>query len=145
MKQLFTFLCLSAAFIPGLSSCQKDFKDKESNAYKILGGWRPQKYIVRYTDFNGGAIVSERTTFENNIWEFNKKKLLYIYVGRELAYSYKYSIKDTELKVGEAKYVLTQLDENNLRYYLTSPPNDTARIDGRAVGIIQEQEWHFTK
>lgn len=145
MKQLFTILCLSAALIPGLSSCQKDFKDKSSNAYKILGGWRPQKYTVRYTDFNGGAIVSERTTFENNIWEFNKKKLLYIYIGRELAYSYKYSIKDTELKVGEAKYVVTKLDENNLNYYLTSPPNDTARIDGKAVGIIQEQEWHFTK
>ncbi|RYD99691.1 MAG: hypothetical protein EOP54_03160 [Sphingobacteriales bacterium] len=145
MKQLVTIACLSIALIPGLSSCQKDFKDKNSNAYKILGGWTPQKYTIRYTDFNGQAIVYERTTFDKNIWEFNKKKLLYIYLDKELAYSYDYSINNMELTMGGATYKLIELNQNTLNYLLTSPPNDTARIDGKAVGIIGEQEWYFTK
>lgn len=145
MKQLFPIVGLSVALISGLSSCQKDFKDKNSNAYKILGGWTPQKYTIRYTDFSGQAIVYERTTFDKTIWEFNKKKLLYVYLEKELAYSYGYSINDTKLQIGSATYDLLQLDQNTLNYLATSPPNDTARIDGAAVGIIQEQEWYFTK
>lgn len=105
----------------------------------------PEKHLIWYTDFNGQTVLHERTTFNRDTWEFNKKKLLYIHsnmpeVG---SYSYRYRIDDKELSISDSKYTIRQLDEHHLNFYQKS--NDTAVINGQAVGIVQEMEWQFIK
>lgn len=138
---------LSITLLFLLSSCKKDYKDEDSTAYKILGEWTPQKHLIRYTDFNGQAVVYERTSFNWDTWEFNKKKLLYIHFNTpEIgSYSYRYRIDGNELNIADGKYTITQLDEHHLNYYQKAKANDTALINGQAVGIIQELEWQFVK
>lgn len=145
MKQFLSVLCLSTLLLPGLSSCTK--MDKNDNAYKVMGAWTPERYELRYTDFNGDSVVYEATSFGKDIWEFRKRGKLLIHLGTPDAgpYSYKYSVNDAVLDIGNQKYTITQVDDKHLKYYRISPPNDTARLQGQALGIVYYQEWHFSK